>query len=54
MLIDNKSTLSVGDTLVPWIFMSDRTHVWNFAGDKNEWPVYMTIGNQSSNICQML
>jgi len=33
--------------------MSDRTHLSNFAGDKQEWPVYMTIGNLSSKICQM-
>ena len=32
--------------------MSDRTHLSNFAGDKKEWPVYMTIRNQSSNISQ--
>jgi len=33
--------------------MSDRIHLSNFAGDKKEWPVYMTIGNLSSKICQM-
>jgi len=33
--------------------MSNRTHLSNFAGDKKEWPVYMTIGNLSSKICQM-
>jgi hypothetical protein len=33
--------------------MSDRTHLSNFAGDKKEWPVYMTIGNLSSKIHQM-
>jgi len=32
--------------------MSDRTHLSNFAGDKKEWPVYMTICNLSSKICQ--
>jgi len=42
----------MGDTLVPLIFMSDRTHFSNFAGDKKEWPVYMTIGNLSSKIRQ--
>jgi hypothetical protein len=45
--------LRVGDTLVPLIFMSDRTHLSNFAGDKKEWPVYMPIGNLSSKIRQM-
>jgi len=34
------------------IFMSDGTHLSNFAGDKKEWPVYMTIGNLSSKIRQ--
>jgi hypothetical protein len=33
--------------------MSDGTHLMNFVADKNEWPGYMTIGNLSSNICQM-
>jgi len=33
--------------------MSNRTHLSNFAGDKNECPLYMTIGNLSSKICQM-
>jgi hypothetical protein len=45
--------LRVGDTLVPLSFMSDGTHLSNFAGDKKESPVYMTIGNLSSKIRQM-
>jgi len=53
MLTDVKSTLRVGDTLVPLIFMSDGTHILNFSGDKKEWPVYMTIGNLSSELRQM-
>jgi len=43
----------VWDTLVPLIFKSNGTHLSNFAGDKQEWPVYMTIGNLSSKIRQM-
>jgi len=43
----------VGDTLVPLIFISDGTHLLNFAGDNKEWAVYMTIGNLSSKIRQM-
>jgi len=43
----------VGDTLVPLIFMSDGTHLSNFAGDKKVWPVYMTISNRSSKLRQM-
>jgi len=42
----------VGDTLVPLILMSDGTHLSNFAGDKKESPVYMTMGNESSKIRQ--
>jgi hypothetical protein len=33
--------------------MSDGMHHSNFAGDKNEWPVYITIGNLSSKLYQM-
>ena len=53
MLIEVKATLRLGDTLVPLIFMSDGTHLSNFAGDKKEWPVYVTIGNVSSKIRRM-
>ena len=53
MLIEVKATLRLGDTLVPLIFMSDGTHLSNYAGNKKEWPVYMTIGNLSSKIGQM-
>jgi len=45
--------LRVGNTPVPLIFMSDGTNLSNFAGDKKEWPEYMTIGNLSSKIRQM-
>ena len=53
MLTDIYSTLRVGDTLVPLIFMSDRTNLSNFAGDMTKWSVYMTIGNQSSKVRRM-
>ena len=53
MLIDVKSTFRVGNTLVPFIIMSGGAHLSNFADDKKEWPVYMTIGNLSSKIRQM-
>jgi hypothetical protein len=43
--------LRLGDTLVPLMIMSDGTDLSRFAGDKTKWPG-MTIGNQSSNICQ--
>jgi hypothetical protein len=35
----------MGDTIVPLIFMSDATHLTNFAGDHKAWSVYMMIGN---------
>jgi len=54
MLTDVKSTLRVGVALFPLIFMSDGTHFSNSAGDNKEWLVYITIGNLSSKICQML
>jgi hypothetical protein len=44
----------LGDTLVPLTFMSYGTHLSNIAGDKKEWPAYMTIRNLSSKVCQML
>jgi hypothetical protein len=53
MLFEVTAMLRLGDTVVPLIFMSDRTHLSNFAGDKKEWPVYMTIGNLSTKIRQM-
>ena len=39
------STLPAGSTVVPIIGLSDQTHLTNFSGDKNAWPVYMTISN---------
>jgi hypothetical protein len=51
--IEDKETLRLGDTLVPLILMSDGTYVSNFAGSKNEWPVYMPNCNLSSKIDQM-
>jgi len=53
MQIEVQAMLSLGDTLVPLVFMSNRTHLSNFAGNKNEWLVYMTIGNRSSKIPQI-
>jgi hypothetical protein len=51
--IEVKATLRLVETLVPLIFMSDGTDHSNFAGDQKEGPVYMTIGNLSSNSRQM-
>jgi hypothetical protein len=53
MLINVQSMLRVGNTLVPLMVMSDRTYLSNLAGDKQVWPVYMTIGHRSSKLRQM-
>jgi len=53
VLIDPNGMLGLADTLVPLIFMSDGTHLSNFAVDKKEWPVFMTIGNLSSKISKI-
>jgi hypothetical protein len=53
MLIEVKPTLRLGDKLVPTIFMSNGTHLSNFAAKKKEWPDYMTIGCLSSKFRQM-
>jgi hypothetical protein len=53
VLIEVKATLRLGDTLVPLMFMSDGIHLSDFAGDKKEWAVYMTIANVSWKIRQM-
>ena len=39
-----------GSTLVPILLTSDPTCLTNFAGDKKLWPLYMSIGNISSQI----
>jgi len=52
ILIDVMSTFSMGETL-PLIVMSDVIHLSSFAGNKEEWPVYMKIGNLSSKMRQM-
>jgi len=53
VLIDVKSTLRVGDTLAPLVFMSNGTNRSNFAGNINVWPILMTFGTLSSQISQM-
>jgi hypothetical protein len=35
------------DRLIPLIFISHRTHLWHFASDIKDWPVYKKIGNLS-------
>jgi len=52
VLIDIESTLRVGVSLVPLVFISDGTHLLNFDSDQKKWPVYMTIGNLSLKVHQ--
>jgi hypothetical protein len=35
---------------VPFIFLSDSTHLTNFSGDKKMWPLYMTIRNLRTEV----
>ncbi|KAG8728949.1 hypothetical protein FRC11_009853, partial [Ceratobasidium sp. 423] len=43
--IEIQKRLPYGATLVPLIFSSDKTCLTNFSGNKQAWPVYLTIGN---------
>jgi len=51
--IDDKAMLTLGYTQVPLIFISDRTHLPNFAGDKKVSPVCMSFGIESSRMSKM-
>jgi hypothetical protein len=42
--------LPPGATIVPVILASDKTHLSKFSGDKQAWPVYLTIGNIAKDI----
>ena len=44
--------VELGGTVILLIFMSDATHLTNYSGGKQVWPIYMTIGNIASEICQ--
>ena len=46
-MLNVNSMLRVAEMQVNLIFISERTHHLSFTGDKKEWAVYMTIGNQS-------
>jgi len=43
--------LPAGATIVPVICASDKTHLTNFPGDQNAWPLYPAIGNIRNDIC---
>ncbi|KAG9123650.1 hypothetical protein FRC07_014386 [Ceratobasidium sp. 392] len=34
-----------GATVVPLILSSDKTHLTNYSGNKEAWPIYLTLGN---------
>ncbi|KAJ7196887.1 hypothetical protein B0H12DRAFT_1038122 [Mycena haematopus] len=42
---DIQKLLPPGSTLAPIILASDKTQLTRFSGDKQAWPVYLTIGN---------
>ncbi|KAJ7226911.1 hypothetical protein GGX14DRAFT_313247, partial [Mycena pura] len=42
--------LPVGATVVPVILASDKTQLSTFSGDKQAWPVYLSVGNLSKDI----
>ncbi|KAJ7235026.1 hypothetical protein B0H12DRAFT_1076218 [Mycena haematopus] len=41
----SQKLLPPGSTLAPIILASDKTQLTRFSGDKQAWPVYLTIGN---------
>lgn len=47
-----KCRLPSGATITPILLASDKTHLTDFGGDKSAWPVYLTIGNISKEICR--
>lgn len=46
----NQSALPAGATIAPIILSSDKTQLSRFSGDKQAWPVYLTIGNLSKSV----
>ncbi|KAI9569191.1 hypothetical protein HD554DRAFT_2204667 [Boletus coccyginus] len=46
--------LPAGATIAPVILASDKTELSWFKGDKTAWPVYLTIGNISKEVCHEL
>ncbi|KAI6096951.1 hypothetical protein EDD17DRAFT_1500566 [Pisolithus thermaeus] len=43
--------LQSGATVTPVILASDKTELSQFKGDKNAWPVYLSIGNPLKKVC---
>jgi hypothetical protein len=46
----DQAKLPPGTTLVPIILALDKTKLGNFCGNKQAWPVYMTIGNIAKDV----
>jgi hypothetical protein len=38
--------------VIPVILASDKIHLSTFGGDKQAWPVYITIGNINKDLCR--
>jgi len=47
---DTQDQLPAGAKIVPVICASDKTHLTNFSGDQQAWPLYLTIGNIRKDI----
>lgn len=45
-----QKSLPAGATIVPVILASDKTQLSTFSGDKQAWPVYLTIGNIEKSV----
>jgi Plavaka transposase len=50
LLLLFQTKLPQGATVSPIILASDKTNLSQFGGDKQAWPVYLTIGNLSKDI----
>ena len=48
----SQKILEPGATIAPVILSSDKTQLSRFSGDKQAWPVYLTIGNIDKSICR--
>ncbi|RPD57369.1 hypothetical protein L227DRAFT_507016 [Lentinus tigrinus ALCF2SS1-6] len=47
---DTQTELPDGSTIAPIILSSDKTQLSRFSGDKQAWPVYLSIGNISKEV----
>lgn len=45
-----KELLPEGATVAPVVLSSDKTNLTRFSGDKQAWPVYLTVGNIAKEI----